>query len=118
MPWTENDKLIRVHQIKIETGAFVNHVRVETFRTEQTYTRDKLFALAGQHIQFRLKLSNFSLNAGPANQPQLAVERVKTKINKRTAGSKRNDKPTEKRLLTLTGSSGHGRDLDADTNGP
>lgn len=97
-----------MHQIKIETGAFVNHVRIKTFRPKQTDPRNQRLTLIEQTGQFGLKLPDLMLNPGTSDKTELAIEGVESKIGQDRQGRDGDDKAAQKRLLALTGGCRHG----------
>jgi len=91
-----------MYQIKIETGPFVNHIRIETFRTQQTDLGNKRSSFGNQIFQLPFQIGDLMLDPGPADEAEFAVESVEAEIRQGRQGQGGDDQPADEGLLALT----------------
>lgn len=74
------DQLIWMHQIKVEPGSLIQHIRIEAFRAQQTDPGCKFLALGDKKLQFALKFGNLALDHGTADHTQFTIHCMKAEI--------------------------------------
>ena len=100
--WAQNRELVDLAQVEVQARTLIDHIRIETFRTQQTDPCGQLLPLCNQLVELGLQSGNLPLDPGTTNETELSIQRVKAEIGKNSSRNRRNDQTAKKRLLTLT----------------
>lgn len=93
-----------MNQVKIKPGPFVEHIRIEAFRTKQADPGYQLLTLSHNDRQFRFKFGHLTFDHGPADQAKLATHGMKAEIAKRRNRNCGRDQAAKKGFFSLAGS--------------